>query len=240
MEIVSLPVRKLQPPVAGEVHVWVSRLHDLPVAGADTSEALSVQLRQRRMGQKFLLRLLLGAYLEVPGRDVEIVRSRQGKPGLGASQAASGITFNLSHAGDRLAIAIGTHISLGIDIEHRDRQLRWQALARRWFSPDEAEWLKGMEGDPARREFLRLWTRREALIKAMGETIAGHIGSIKLHPGDPPTIAALPYGWPSSDNWELREIDVDGLTGCVAAIGAIEEIRFFDLQVPGGGLPAAQ
>jgi len=240
-ERVDMPLRAAPPLAEGEVHVWHARLRNLPIMEAEPSPAddgnqmiaRRDRVRQLRMGQKFVFRLLLGAYLEIPGRDVVAVRGPAGKPLLAPPLARSGITFNLSHAGDRLAIALARNMPVGIDIERANRQVRWNKLARRWFSRDEAEWLETLAADAARAEFLRLWTVREAVIKAMGATIAGHVTQVQPRPGAPGCIDALPAGWPDAESWVLHELDREtGLQGWLAVPGPVAAIRNFELGMP--------
>ena len=241
MERIDMPLRAIPPLAEGEVHLWHARLRNLPVMEAESGEAgeenhgisRSDRIRQLRMGQKFVFRLLLGAYLEIPGRDVVTVRGPAGKPLLAPPLARSGITFNLSHAGDRLAIAVARQMPVGIDVENPDREVRWQKLARRWFSRNEAEWLETLEAQAARAEFLRLWTVREAMIKAMGATIAGHISQVLPRPGAPGRIDSLPADWPEAKSWTLHELDREtGLQGWLAVPGPLTSIRTFELGMP--------
>ncbi|MEX2499438.1 MAG: 4'-phosphopantetheinyl transferase superfamily protein [Wenzhouxiangellaceae bacterium] len=232
-ETINMPLRSAPLLEQGEVHVWHARLKNLPVMEADSPVEHRDRVRQLRMGQKFVLRLLLGAYLEMPGRDVVTVRGAGGKPVLAPPLARSGITFNLSHADDCLAIAVGREMPVGIDIEQSDREVRWQQLARRWFSRDEADWLETLEPDAAGDEFLRLWTVREAMIKAMGATIAGHIARVTPEPGNPARIRLMPKDWPAADTWTLHELERDtGLRGWLAVPEPVASIRAFELGMP--------
>lgn len=232
LETTGLPLRNLNRPAAGQVHVWFARLRNLPVMEVTMPEQLKARLSQRRMGQKFLLRLLLGAYLSVAGRSIEIASGRYGKPELTGEYADSGLTFNLSHAGDWLAIAIADHVPVGIDIEAADRKLRWRKLARRYFSPAEADWLEAMDDVQGPQQFLKHWTAREALIKAMGRTIAGNISSVVLQPTAVPQIESLPSDWPSADLWQLSGIDhSSNLIAHLACPQPLSEVRRFELRL---------
>ena len=183
LERICMPLRSVPVLAEGEVHLWHVRLANLPVMEAALPDDVGDRVRQLRMGQKFLLRLLLGAYLGIPGRDVVTVAGANGKPVLAPPLARSGLAFNLSHAGSRLAIAVARNLPVGVDIEEPQREVRWRKLSARWFSRAEADWLATLEPGAARGEFLRLWTVREAMIKAMGATIAGNISSVTPEPG---------------------------------------------------------
>lgn len=77
------------------------------------------------------------------------------------------IQFSLSHSGSFAAAALAES-DIGIDIETpRKVDLK---LAERYFSPDERERLNTSQD--AEHEFLRIWTRKESLLKAAGIGIA--------------------------------------------------------------------
>ena len=66
---------------------------------------------------------------------------------------------------------------IGVDAEDESRRTSKAAdrLARRWLSPREAAWLAGFpEGSTRARRFMRLWTLKEAYVKALGTGIAAH------------------------------------------------------------------
>lgn len=236
MEPRRLPISSVPELPAGQAHVWVARLAHLPVMEASLPERGRDRLRQLRMGQRFVLRLLLGAYLEMPGRDVRFERAAAGKPALAPDLTASGpgreLRFNLSHAGDWLAVAVARGIDVGIDVERRARAVRWRALARRWFDAEEGIALDALDDESARVDFLRRWSAREALVKARGETLARSIGSLVLSPNDPTQPRRLPAGWPEPSNWDLREISAaPDLIGFMAAPGPLSRVRGLSLSL---------
>jgi len=130
-------------------------------------------LRHRFMLARAFLRRALGARL---GRDpdgLEFHYSAGGKPLL------DGIHFNLSHTADRLALVISTRHPVGVDIEVL-RAVDARAIAGVHFAPAEAATLaRSAEPLPA---FFRLWTRKEAVLKAHGLGITH-------------SLAVLPKAW---------------------------------------------
>jgi phosphopantetheine--protein transferase-like protein len=71
---------------------------------------------------------------------------------------------------------------LGADIEALSRGVKLSA-ARRFFSPGEAEWIAEGGGEASRR-FLWLWTRKEALAKALGKGLTSELLALDLTAGD--------------------------------------------------------
>jgi 4'-phosphopantetheinyl transferase len=228
----TLPLARAPALGAGEAHVWRMRLANLPVMETEAPSRRADAVRQRRMGQRFVLRLLLGAYLSVPGRDVALTRAPSGKPALADPHADSGLRFNVSHAGDLFAVVVARDVEVGIDIEPRDRAVRAAALARRWFTGREADLITALDEAPARDAFLRRWSAREAVIKACGGTIAEHVGDVQPRPHDPARLARVPAGWPPADRWDVREITADpDAFGFLAAPAPIATVTGFALAL---------
>jgi 4'-phosphopantetheinyl transferase len=114
------------------------------------------------------LRLILAAASGVEATVLEFGRSATGKPFLIGPTGATGLHFNLAHAGDFCAIAITRLGPVGIDIERVRSDLDVAALSAREFSRSEAAWLESLPESARRSAFYRLWTRKEAVLKAEG------------------------------------------------------------------------
>jgi phosphopantetheinyl transferase len=90
-----------------------------------------------------------------------------GRDVLGAPRLTDGRAVSLAHC-QGLAIAVLADVGrIGVDIEPTDRSVHHpRAMAERFFSPAEREaW---MESGEDVEQFLRIWTRKEALGKAQG------------------------------------------------------------------------
>ncbi|EPR74093.1 4'-phosphopantetheinyl transferase [Winogradskyella psychrotolerans RS-3] len=76
--------------------------------------------------------------------------------------------FNVSHAGDFAIIAIG-NCELGIDIEKVDDHFNYSEIIPVVFSAIEIEAIHSSE--QSRPMFYKFWTRKEAIVKAIGTGI---------------------------------------------------------------------
>lgn len=114
--------------------------------------------RRQRARSFAFTRLVLSGFL---GREPELLREPDGKPYLKERELA----FNLSHSGGLAVLAVGA-AELGVDVEWMGRDVEFLTLARRFFARPEWEWLE-RQPDP-REPFFRIWTRKEAYIKALG------------------------------------------------------------------------
>lgn len=74
---------------------------------------------------------------------------------------------SLSHTRTGAAVAIGTG-PVGIDVESIHRRTHWQRIAAHCFGAHEQHWLAQQPGELAKTAFLKLWTCKEAWLKAQG------------------------------------------------------------------------
>lgn len=76
-----------------------------------------------------------------------------------------GLHFSFSRSGEFAALALSTAQSVGVDIEEQ-RPINVQLLADHHFSAAEARAL--VSAEKPLDDFYRLWTRKEAVLKAYG------------------------------------------------------------------------
>ncbi|MCC5844611.1 MAG: 4'-phosphopantetheinyl transferase superfamily protein [Verrucomicrobia bacterium] len=111
---------------------------------------------------RMLIRAALSAWTGVESVPLEI--DERGKPFCPLQGAPS---FNLSHAGGWVALALSTTCAVGIDLEDLNRRVDRSKLAARYFTA--AEQAAVADGPP--EMFFEIWTRKEARLKATGQGI---------------------------------------------------------------------
>jgi 4'-phosphopantetheinyl transferase len=79
--------------------------------------------------------------------------------------------FNLSHCNGLVACALSHEVPLGVDVEPVDRSAPLD-LAEHYFAADERAWLFGLPATQRQLGFFRLWTMKEAVIKATGKGVS--------------------------------------------------------------------
>lgn len=97
-----------------------------------------------------------------------------GKPALAAVHLRPWLHFNISHARGLVACVIAG-VPVGVDVEAGDGEPS-PAVAER-FAPGERAMLAKAAGDEYRSIFFRLWTLKEAYLKATGEGLSGRLDS---------------------------------------------------------------
>lgn len=166
----------------GSADIWLARVGDhvrdvdrysRDYLSADERDHLG-RYRSRASAERYvvtrsLVRLVLGSRLGMAPRDVTLTRTGRGKP------LTESLHFNVSHSGDVILLAVSADRAVGIDVERRRDVERVDALVARWLTAVERtavadHVLRGLAVSDA---FLRVWSLKEARLKALGVGIAG-------------------------------------------------------------------
>jgi phosphopantetheinyl transferase len=123
------------------------------------------EVSQERSRGRWLRDRALREGLRDPDAQLTFTRDEAGRPCLRVTQDAMARTdYNVTHTGGTVAVGVVEGERIGLDLERR-RPLardRW----RRAFS--RSEWAAIEADDDPSTALLRLWTRKEALLKAIG------------------------------------------------------------------------
>ena len=191
-----LPLRQLDKPRGDVVHLWHLDLdalsNPLQPDRSARSEALSVQ--QQRAVRRFYVRLLLGAYLGRPGKDIHVNRRIKGRPELDFSQSRGELDFSVARSRGGYLIGISSGAAIGVDLEVATRRSgKPMALARRYFSEEETTALSEYSGDELQQAFMHTWACKEAIVKASGMGIANQLCrfTVDVNPANPPSVLAM-------------------------------------------------
>lgn len=124
--------------------------------------------RRQFIAAHALLRLLLQELAGRPAGAWRFTVGPHGKPALHPDHRLERLAFNLSHTRGAVACAMTLDHDIGVDIEDLDRPGRLLEIARAHFAPAELIVLQRAPAAEQRSVFLRLWTLKEAYIKARG------------------------------------------------------------------------
>lgn len=136
-----------------------------PEEAARAASIARLPQRRRYTIARSALRVLLARTLGLEARAVPLASDKHGKPIL-TGKVNGQLGFNLSHSGDLALIAIGPQLAIGVDIEPIAPPR--PGVPERFFSVTENEALAALSGPAQAAGFTRLWTRKEALVKAIG------------------------------------------------------------------------
>ena len=114
------------------------------------------------------LRAIVCRQLACSNERLSFGSSDHGKPFALVDEAPAAISFNLSHSGKHGLIALVSNGRLGVDVEERVARKDFDELSETVFGPHEQSALACVGGRDKVQLFFRLWTIKEALIKALG------------------------------------------------------------------------
>lgn len=129
-----------------------------------------------------LLRIKLSKELKTTAKSILISETENGKP------FASGVDlpFNLSRSKSMFAFAIGrSNQAVGIDIEQIKSSIDIKSISRNYFSISEQQSIFSFEKVTDQNcRFFEFWTRKEALLKAIGIGINTELKKVQVMEGD--------------------------------------------------------
>lgn len=155
------------------------------------------------------LRRVLGARLGLAPAEVRLAVDGYGRPSVDGP-----VSFNVSHSGalGLIAVADGER-RVGIDVEQVRPETDFRSLAARFFHPEEAAAI----GD-RRDAFFRCWTRKEAVVKALGHGLSHPLDGfvVEVDAEGPRAVGGLP-------GLSVTGLEIDrGYAAGLAADGELE------------------
>lgn len=178
-----------------ELHVWLA--FDRELADGSLIEAFTAMLdpgereraarfRSEEHAHQFLVtralqRSVLSCYApDIAPAEWRFVSGERGKPELGPGFTGLGLNFNVSHSARLVVMAVTRAELVGVDVESLGARDAPLDLARRYFTADEARQLSEVPAAEQQLLFYRLWTLKEAWLKAKGTGVAHGLAEISF------------------------------------------------------------
>lgn len=174
-------------------------------------------LRRRYVCAHGMLRCVLAEATATPPESTQIVRDAHGKPSL-ANPCSQALSFSFSHSEDLAVVALAHGMSIGCDIELRRTFRGVEDVMALSFTSREREYVLRQSGDSAGAAFWRVWTRKEAYLKAIGRGFFVPPGDVDVNV--PSDVAWLPLAADHSSQrvmWHFREVEYEDCAISVAA-----------------------
>lgn len=219
-----------------EAHVWRIDFENYPIAAPDVcsdsdaggtrdSECRNPGVVSVPRLAKRLLPRLLAPYLGVSPDSVRVGRDERGK----AYILGTDLQLNLSHSGTLAVYAFCRAGAVGVDIEEIRAIPACNFIAQQYFAPQE---YKRWNDEPAATKtevFARLWTRKEAYVKALGAGLHYQLPGFDV---SAPSRCELGHDQNEPYRvlcWRLISfIPSSGYAGALAVRPIIGDIRWFD------------
>ncbi len=179
----------------------------LPPDPAPRPEPLRPIAHLRRLQTRALMHHLLAEQLGLLPQQIAPRPTAKGKPEL------AGLAFNTSHSGDWALLALGPPMGLGVDLEVARPRGQLTELAGYCLQEREVT-LWNQASNPGQHEmFYRMWTAKEAALKAWGRGL-DQLSQVCLDDPRQPTTATLA----TESICRIHTLELPaGLVGAVAA-----------------------
>ncbi len=174
------------------------------------------------------LRQCLAIATGTPAEQLEIATDSSGKPFLVEGGHASEIQFNVSHTDSLALIAITRGHAVGIDVESLAQNVRHKSLAEHYFSVMENEAIAALPPEQVAASFFACWTRKEAVLKAIGTGIAHGLDSFDVAIGREKShcVTQIRSADGKLETWRIETLFCgDGFAGALAFQPRQLEIR---------------
>ena len=231
--------------LAGHIVVWMARISQAQDFLAYLDPCLDARDRERAARFHFLedrarfvlgrglLRKCVGHYLQQPPETIELSYTDRDRPVLAHDET---LQFSISHAHDLVAVALTADARIGIDLEYVKSTPDLPELAERILSAKDLQAFQALCGNEALAAFFRVWTRKEAYLKARGEGIAEALQQTSVSMG-PEEISSLTDDRDNSasTDWRLVSLPVpEGYMGNIACDNANKRLQFCPVRVDKG------
>jgi 4'-phosphopantetheinyl transferase len=152
-----------------------------------------------------LLRTMLTLHLGVPPTAWRFLIDANGKPSIDPNVGSHQLQFNLSHTRGLVAVALASRGAVGVDVEEIDEAKADLAIAEAYFARSEVEMLQKAPPSERARCFFRLWTLKEAYIKAIGTGLSAPLNSFAFT-FEPIRIAFLSGPADDASKWRFATL----------------------------------
>ena len=201
--------------LSGDIHLYVVSIVELQQDEIllnsyinDDEEARASRFINPQHGMQYrnvrgMLRRLLSHYIDTAPEVIEFSYAEHGKPSL---KNNSQLHFNLSHSRDMAAYAFSRDRELGVDVEYMRRQKDLHGMIRHVGSVKEQAELKNLPEIEMLDAFYRLWTRKEAFIKAVGRGLGMGLRSIHIGTQESASPINVEYKNERLAEWFVQDI----------------------------------
>lgn len=169
---------------------------------------------------KAVLRMVLAGYLNMPPQSLKFTLGMSRKPVLKIANDTP-FHFNVSHSGNYMLIAV-SDTPVGVDVEHYETGLNIREVMEIALSEQELRFMQKQLAP--QKAFFKLWTRKEALLKA---TSIGLNNDIKYIPCLNGKHSVSPMLINNCQDWCVSNFHVDKQhIGSIAYLKDSREVRF--------------
>jgi 4'-phosphopantetheinyl transferase len=163
-----------------ELHIWWTNLDQSPGIGEKYLSFLTESeinkinnyktqlLRNRQIVSKAILKKTISEYLNIDILEIEYSLNKYGKPFLNKSLNHSSLNFNISHS-ENIGIFAFSLDDIGIDVEKIKEISNLGEVKEITLTDFEQKWYNNLDKEVQTEIFYKVWTIKEAFLKAIGK-----------------------------------------------------------------------
>lgn len=207
---------------------WLPTLSKQEIVRAE--QHLLTADKSRYIISKAILKRLLSYFSNVNESEIAFKAGKHGKPFL---QNNSNVQFNCSHSEEIVVIALVRDMEIGVDIESSRRAVNHAKLQSFLCTPAELIAFNELEETTKQEAFIELWTRKEALLKALGDGLTRPMNTLILpHSKDENTPREMENECTETKtNWFVESYTLlEQYHGAVAVQGRIDRVQYIPLN----------
>lgn len=203
-----------------EIHIWRAAL-DIPITTIQKLfNTLSIDEiaraerfrfdrdRRRFIVGRGILRKILGCYLSVDPSRLQFRYKKNGKPRLAHTSGNKPINFNISDSEGLALFAFTRDREIGVDVEQILDISEMDQIVERFFSLREHAVFRALPESERKEAFFNCWTRKEALVKAMGDGLSWPLDTfdVSVAPGEPARLIRMEGDSKAASRWSIHDL----------------------------------
>ena len=216
----------------GEIHIWSATI-DERYEKLLANSYLSVN--ENRNAKKFsydidnflfsirhnLLRIILGEYLNCHPSKLKFNSNHYQKPHI--THPKTNIQFNISACANRFVAVFCQRHSIGIDIELIRKIDDIKQMTSDYFTSNEIVWVFSHNTLMLETAFFNIWSKKEALAKAIGKGLSIGINQFDILSGYP-----ILYG---GNEWHITPLTLfEDSTSAIAVNNNSKHLTYFNAE----------
>ena len=220
------------------LQVWSATLDRPATAVHDYRRLLSSDERARALRFHFehdaaryivgraILRLLTAQYLGREPASLHFSYGAHDKPML--ADVGVELQFNVAHSDGLVLVAFARQVEIGVDVELQHYLPDLHPVMRSSFAPAERERIEALPSSASQHSaFFRCWTRKEAVLKALGWGLARPLDSFVVELDEArPAVISMTDDPAAADRWHVVHLSpAPGFVGAAAWRGTALQVR---------------
>ena len=168
----------------GSIDIWSARYSSLDLYYPFLSTLVSLEEIQKAAGFKKpddarcyilrqgMVRVILGHCIHENPEKIQVVKTKNGKPVLDPEGKFSDVRFSLSHTDEMVCLGITRNYEIGLDITKTNPHTPFSEITHYLFTPGEIRWIEHTIPEQRPKQFFRIWSLKEALLKATDSDVS--------------------------------------------------------------------